>query len=402
MFANTLTPMSPTFWSRVMGRKMYKANVYLSLASFSEEGVLSIGQIVDRPYRSDVATETYTKGTAATAQDLTSTTDKLTVNVSRDVLMYVDNIDKIQNKWSAATVWGQESAIRLANDIDAWFLYEVVNANNTVDDGSIGGTSGNGITLTTSNLISVYAEINEALDVDNIPPDERYIVISPQWKNILWKYIEGKQSALGDKTGQYGNLGEYAGLKHFLSNNLTGEAVWVPANNPSDADTVTIDGITFTFKTTIGTTAGNILIGATTAATITNLVAIINQGGASSDSGVSNVALSTANQRTVGKWVAVDGTTQLTVRVRGGSFLTVSGSDATDVWTAAKQVQLIHAGRKNAVDLVVQKNPSVEMDSTVSAGKWGMNILAIALFGILTFNQGKNELVEVNIRSDAF
>lgn len=44
--ANTLTPMSPTFWSRVMGRKMYKSNVYTSIASFGEEAVLTFGQIV--------------------------------------------------------------------------------------------------------------------------------------------------------------------------------------------------------------------------------------------------------------------------------------------------------------------------------------------------------------------
>lgn len=385
-----------------MGRKFYKSNVYVSLASFSEEAVLEIGQIVDRPYRADVVTETYTKGSASTAQDLTATTDKLTVNVSRDVLFYVDNIDKLQNKWDAATVWGEEAAIRLANDIDAWFLYEVVNANNTVDDSSLGGTSGNGITLSTTNLISVYAEINEALDADNIPMDERYIVISPQWRNILWKYIEGKQSALGDKTGQFGQIGEYAGLKHFLSNNLTGEAAWTPANNPSDADTITIEGITFTFKSTIGTTAGNILIGSTTADTIDNLVALINAGGVTSDVGVSNVSVSAANQRAMGKWVAVDGTTKITVRVRGASFLTVSGSATDDVWTAATQLQLIHAGRKNAVDIVVQKNPSVDTDKTISAGKWGMNVMAIALWGILTFNQGKNEMVNVKIRSDAF
>lgn len=316
--------------------------------------------------------------------------------------MYVDNIDKIQNKWDAAAVWGEEAAIRLANDIDAWVLYEVVNSNNTVDDGSIGGTSGNGITISTTNIISVYAEVNEALDNDDVPHNERYIVVSPQWRNVLWKYVEGKQSAFGDKTAQFASMGEYAGLQHYLSTNLTGQAVWVPANNPTDADTITIQGITFTFKTSIGSVAGNILIGGSTALTIDNLVALINAGGASSDAGVSNVALSAANQRAVSKWVAVDGTTQITVRVRGASYLTVSGSDATDVWTAAKQVQLIMAGRKKAIDVVVQKNPSVDTDKTISAGKWGLNIMAIALFGVKTFNQGKNELVNVQIRSDAF
>lgn len=400
--ANTLTPLSPTFWSRIMGRKLYKSNIYTSLASFTEEAVLTIGQIVDRPFRSDVKTEKYTKGTAANVQDLTSTTDQLTVDVSRTVLFFVDNIDKIQNKWDAAAAWGEESAIRLANDIDSWFLFEVVNANSTVDDGSIGGTSGEGITLAITNIIDVYGKINEDLDVQNVPMEDRYIAISPQWKNILWKYIEGKESALGDRTGQFGNIGEYAGIQHFLTNNLTGEATWLPANNPSDADTITIEGVTFTFKTTIGTTAGNILIAGSTAGTIDNLVALINAGGVTSDSGVSNVSLSVDDQRDVSRWVAVDGTTDVTVRVRGASFVTVSASESADVWTAVDQLQLIHAGRKKAVDMVVQQNPSVDTDKTISNGKWGMNIMAIALWGVKTFNQGQNELVRIDIRSDLF
>lgn len=176
----------------------------------------------------------------------------------------------------------------------------------------------------------------------------------------------------------------------------------MPANNPSDADTVTINGITFTFKTSIGSTAGNILIGANTAATIDNLVALINAGGVTSDSGVSNVSVSAANQRTMKDWVAVDGTTYIEVRAKGASYMTVSGSDATDVWTAAKQIQHCLAGRYKAIDCVIQKEPSVEMASTVSAGKSGMNILPLTLFGVKTFNAGKAEIFDVQIRSDAF
>lgn len=398
--ANSLDAMSPTVWSRIMGIKRYKANVYKSLADFSEEAVLEMGRIVDRPYRSDLRTETYTKGTAATVQDLTATSDQLTVNVSRTILMYVDNVDKIQNKYDAAVQWGEEAAIRIANDEDAWFLYEVINSNNTVDDASVGGTSGDGIILTVSNIIDVYGKINEALDVDNVPQDERFIVISPQWKNVLWKYIEGKESALGDKTGQYGNIGEYAGLQHYVSNNLTGEATWVPANNPSNTNTITIQGITFTFVSSIGSTAGNVLIGGDTATTLDNLVALINAPGTTTANGV---AFTGNNLRDIqDKWVAVDGTTSITVRVKGSSFLTVSGSDATDVWTTTRKIQNVFAGRNGCVAMVVQKDPSTDMDKTISNGKWGMNIMVVDLFGLKTFNQGANEMVRVKVASSTF
>ena len=94
--ANALTPMSPTYWSKIMGRKRYKTEVFQSIASFEEQKTLVDGQIVDRPYRSDVVAETYTKGSALTAQDLTATTDKLTVNQFKGMLLYVDNVDKMK------------------------------------------------------------------------------------------------------------------------------------------------------------------------------------------------------------------------------------------------------------------------------------------------------------------
>lgn len=402
--ANSLTPMSPTYWSRIMGRKRYKTEVFQALASFEEQATLVDGQIVDRPYRSDIVGETYNKGTALTAQDLTATSDQLTVNQFKGMLLYIDNVDKVQNKWSAAKVWAEEAQIRLSNLTDAVFLYEVVNANNTVDAGTLGGTSGEGITVTINNILNIFGKINRKLDNRDVPSDQRYFVISPEFYDVLWQFIAGKESLLGDKTGETGNVGTYAGLKLYKSRNLTGSARFTTGdgNAPSNAETLTINGVTFTFVSSIGSTAGNVLIEASLALTIDNLVAFINGGGVSDTGPTKYVALSTADQRTVQNWVAVDGTTYIEVRAKGASYMTVSASQAADSWTAAYQIQNLMAGRKGAIDLVIQQEPKVEMASTVSAGKSGMNVLPLTIFGVKTFNQGKNELVWIKVRSDAY
>lgn len=77
------------------------------------------GQIVDRPYRADVYVQPYTKGTALTAQDITATSDQLTVNKIFAALIYIDDVDKIQNKWDAASAWTEELVTRLSNQMDA-------------------------------------------------------------------------------------------------------------------------------------------------------------------------------------------------------------------------------------------------------------------------------------------
>ena len=98
--------MSPTYWARRMGAKMYKEEVFRSICSFKEQASLYNGQIVDRPYRNDLVGETYSKGTALSAQDLSATSNQLTVNQFKAILMYVDRVDKIQNKYDAVNEWG--------------------------------------------------------------------------------------------------------------------------------------------------------------------------------------------------------------------------------------------------------------------------------------------------------
>jgi hypothetical protein len=400
--ANSLTPLSPKFWSKTIGRKRYKATVYKSIGSSAEQAGLEFGNKVDRPYRANLVVENYVKGVAAVAQDLTATSDELTIDKQKTILMYVDKVDKIQNKWDAARASAEEAGKRLGIAIDAEFLYEAaLNANNVVDDGTLGGTTGTGITITANNISDVVGHINKKLDEQNVGEEEgsRFWVISPQIKRALWSYISGKESLLGDKTGEYNNLGRYGGLELYLSNNLTASAVWTPANQPSDGDTITIDGVVFTFETGTLDAAGKVKSETSTAVTLDNLVAFINAGG--NDSVIAQgYTLSQADQRIVQEMVAVDGTTFVTIYHKGKSYMTVTGSDAADTWTLHTQHSL--AGVKGSTDIVVQLEPEVQMASTVPNGKAGMNIMLLTVLGVKSFNQGKNENVDVKVASSTF
>jgi hypothetical protein len=233
--------------------------------------------------------------------------------------------------------------------------------------------------------------------VQNVDRMDRYACISPQFLQVLFERVAGRESMLGDKTSEFASMGTYAGFGLYVSNNLTASARWTPANNPSDADTVTINGVTFTFKSAIGTTAGNVLIAGTTAGTITNLVTLINAPGTTTANGV---ALSTADQRTAQMWVAVDGTTYIEARAKGASYMTVTGSDVTDVWSVATQHNMF--GQKGAVDMVVQKEVSVDSDKLISGGVFGMGVGLLTIFGVRTFDTGAKSLCNVKLASSGF
>lgn len=407
--ANALTPMSPTYWSRIMGAKLYKANVFRNIASFREEAVLTDGQKVDRPYRSDVYIQPYVKGTALTAQDITANSDQLTVDKIFAALIYVDDVDKIQNKWDAASAWSQEIVERLSNQIDADCLYSsAYEANDSVDYNDLDSnqTAGLPIVLTTSNVLNMFAVTARKLSVNNVGGANRFFAISPQVKQVLLTYLAGRESILGDKTGEAGMIGRYMGFDLFETNNLTAHIRITPASAGNDTETLVINGLTLTFEATPATssaTAFSVDVG-TTAAEITDLVAIINSTTAVSSATVGISPTGSGLAAMQRSWFAVDGTTYVDIYIKGASQIATLTGTATSWMTTNVTFykQLNVAGEKKAVDLVIQKNPSVKMASTVSAGKDGMNILPKTLYACGVFYDMQARLFRVEVDSSVF
>ena len=407
--ANSLTAMSPTYLSKIMGIKLYKKNVFRNIASFREEAVLKDGQIVDRPYRADVYVQAYTKGTALTAQDITATSDQLTVNKIFAALIYVDDVDKIQNKWDAASIWSEEVITRLSNQMDADCLYTgAKNATDTVDYNDLDSnqTAGNPIVLTTSNVLNLFTVTARKLSVNNVDSANRFFVISAQVKQVLLTYLAGRESILGDKTGEAGMIGRYMGFDLYESNNLTALIRITPASAATDTQTVVVNGITITFENTPATssaTAFSVDVDATIAAEITSLALVINTPTTSSATdGIGPTGSGLASLQR--GWFAVDGTTYIDIYIKGASTIATLTGTATG-WTGTNVTfykQLNLAGEKGAIDFVAQQEPSVKMASTVSAGKDGMNILCKDLYAVGVFQDMKSRVFGVEIDSSVF
>jgi len=103
----------------------------------------------------------------------------------------------------------------------------------------------------------------------------------------------------GGVAQQYVNLRHDAyGAAHLLAHQQLG-AIALPTN-PTNSQTLTLtingNAVVITFVSAIGTTAGNVLIGASAAATAANLVALLRQPQTTTATGV---ALSTTNQQFV-------------------------------------------------------------------------------------------------------
>lgn len=410
--SNSLSASFPEYFSRRMQVKRTRENIYPIIANYEEVAGLKDGDRVHRPYRSALVVQSVGTDGAVTRQDITDTDEYLDVTTKKDITIYVEDYDAIQSHYKTANEYADDAGKALYNWIDGDVLGEYANAASVVGNYELAGSGsladGIGFTLTTSNILSVFGKARRKLDGKKISQKGRWAAISPEFYDILWQFIAGKESALGDTTGQNGHVGKYGGFELYVTPGLGWSSRLEFATNPTDGDTVVINGVTLTFKDTLGTTAGNLNIASTAALTLATLVAAINTPGTSvteaTDAGF--VALSAANQALLSGITATDVTTYMTLKGEGVGYVAVSEtlSATDDIWTTTKQIQHVLFGQGKPVDLIIQKYPKVEPKdrSDASYAYIGKDILLWLLYGLKTFTEGKDQLVDVLVRSDGY
>jgi hypothetical protein len=403
-------------WARRMQMQNLKASNYPAIVSMEADDAIEFGWAYHKPYRSLLTVNTYTPGSNVSLQTLTNTDEVLLVNQLFEASFYVDDFDQLRSNFNFIDEYASDAGTKLGDYIDGQVNGEYANASSKIDDGTLGGTAGNGLTLTTSNVQNVFAaakarlgRYNAAVNVNvKAGVEKLFCVASPDFIQVLVLYLAGKNSNLGDKSGLNGHIGSYYGFDIYESNELTWTATLALSVTPTANDTVTLkqiteDGvtqtITFTFVSTIGSTAGNVLFTSATDAN-TNLAALINAPGTTTANGV---ALSTANQSLLSGVVATANTNVSTTIVgKGASFFVASSSftSASNAWTAAKEIQHVLFGVKGAINIAIKRKPKVEIKDDPL--KFGKNILNGILYGIKTFQTDKVKLVDAQVRTDAY
>lgn len=397
----------------------FKEPVYQILADTRLESDLTKGQVVSRSYASDVVVNDMGGDGSYQTQAITDTAETLTINKEKEASIYIKKLDELQAHLPVKQKYGKKLANALVNQIDADVLLAAYQgAGTTLDDGSFGGTAGNGHTPTAANIATVFTTAMQKLRLKNVVYNNRFqssmklevpegmpiAIISPELLSYIELYLGGKDTLLGDQVSRNGYSGYFMGFNLFISNAISWTGVLAMPSQPTDGDTVVVNGVTFTFKTTIGVVAGNVLIGGSADAARANLAAIITAGGVTTDAGVSNVSVSAANQRLLKNFTATNDNAADTLTIVAGGTGTVVVSDtltaADGIWTTTKQkLQCLFALSKS-VSLVVQKDPSLE-ENPVS-GKIGRDYIAWCVYGIKVFVDQAPQIVAYAVNTLSF
>lgn len=394
--ANNILAFSPEYWSMRIQRLLKKSLVSREIANMEERALLSNGVKVHRPYHSEIRVNTYTKGTAVTPQDVTATDEYLTVDQTKEATVYVDQIDVIQNKYDTANVLTERIAYQLKRDIDGAFLGQVVNASYTMDDADLGGTSGTSITVTTSNIVKLFALAEAKMNQNNIEDTKPwYAVITPAVKAVVQQSLifNGFRKADDGLDGVFlgnGFMGRYMNFNIYSSNNVLHTMVLTSSAAPTATNTVTIAGVVFTFVSSVGSTAGNVLF-TDEATSLDNLAKAIN---GSAGAGTNYIAVSDANRTilsNLGIVATSDSTHTVTITTQGP----VTYAETHAAATFGTQYAQLLFGQMNTIDMVIQQDVTVQQNKVPD--KTGYNYLCFDLYGIKTFTEGANRNMKVKV-----
>lgn len=391
-----------------MQRIHHKTDVFRAIASFEEQANLKKGDTAHRLAKTLPIVQDYTRGTAMTIGAHVETDESIVVNQSKVAPFYVDDMDQLQFNFKYQMEFGEDMAIKLGNYIDGAVLAEVTTAKSTIDDLTINpstGTSGNGVLVSISNIQKIFAVAQRKLTKAKIPMTNRFVVVSPEFYQAVVEWLASKNTPMADEVGANGFVGKYMNFELYISNATYWTGSVAIATQPTDGDTVSFNGNTYTFKTTLGTTAGNVLIGANAAAAITNLVAAINS---ESVTNTTQVAFPVTSANLLNNQANVIGVTA--TAVSGGFTIAAIGTGApstatvltaaADGYTVGLQNEHIVFGRKGATDVVIQAEPKIEVKDVPD--KLGKNVIPWTLFGIKTFTEGQYMLVDCKVRTDQY
>ena len=384
-----------------------KVLVAKEIANTRFEALLSYGASVERVAYdiSAVRVRTVSRGNASTIDAITDSNETLTINVEKEAVFYLsDGEVKQAGPLNPGEVFGGQIAIKVAADLDARIFYEVINANQTFDTGDLTTLASTGVPITQSSTTvpQMVTRMPAKLRNANITLTNMAFVVDSYAASDIEQYLLGKQFSIVESVFMNGYAGPIATAEVYVSQNLTGEALLtITSAQPTDGDTLTINGVVFTFKDTLGTTAGNVLMGTSDGAgqsiahTVANLAALINTPGTTTTLGV---ALSAANQ------LVITDTLKLAATVPAGNAtvkLVGTGSGRMIISKSCANLAItknfIHCyyGKKGAIDLVVQDLKEVDMRPT--ADRRGTNVFSSYLAGIKTFADGAKKFLDVQI-----
>ena len=238
--------------------------------------------------------------------------------------------------------------------------------------------------VSSTNALSIVNAVVEEVNFNEGYGDEKFILVDTSFVKSLTGFFQATGNNVADETlrGGIPYVGMLAGgVRVFQSNNIPHYATITFGATVTAGDTVTLNGVTFTYVSSIGTDAGNVLIGANAAASQANLKALLEAPGTTTAQGV---ALSLDNQNKIKNLAltTASASTVLQISSKGAFRLTETFTSGSNVVSAVRK-QLL-AGSMRAVKVFVPTKGMKYQEKDAIGGLDGTEILMRQFFNSIT------------------
>lgn len=332
------------FWGDLQA-DLFTANSAVYLANQSLEQLISEdGRKAHRPILSHADIGTYTPHVDINFKAKVAAKQTLEVDTFKYGAEDIDYTEKKQTPYDLQSHSLLSIRKGLMNAFEQNYLSQISSAFHSI-------SSGAAISLATSNVLDIFREAGSKLGSFDVPRETamRAVVLGPNSVEILRQAKSERETALGDSVMENGVVGPFHGWTVVENNNLPWTATLTMDTNPTEGDTVTIAGVTFTFKATPAL-AGDVDLGVDVATSRANLKAAVERG---AGSGTTYIKVDPQYDFILRKR-GVTATTAEAMAFAGFGDIAVSETftAATNVWSVQRQSAIFMV--RGAIDAVLQ------------------------------------------------
>lgn len=405
-----LTAAKPEFWAAAAQTLYIPYAVHKQVAQIVD-GEVERGRVLHRPAKALNYIQPITPGADLDAQSINVTDQFLTVDQYDGGLMQIYEFDKMQSNLNLMKEFGEDMSRTLWANVDSKYLYEAVNAASTVDDATIGGTAGNPAAVTASTVMEIITKAKQKIYDTTYSYDNLFCACDSGFAQILEQYNTGRETPYGDelvRNGYVGRIFQFSGVDFYVTGNYTRSKVVGIATNPTDGDTMTLTlsvpggsvSQVITFVSSIGTTAGNVLIGSDADATRVNLETLLNAPGTTTATGVAFTAGAVLRTFQLSLFAENDATANTITLYAKGRDLTIEetfSAGADGEVTALTGNRLMFGRKERCASIATQIRPDVLLREEPKQDT--MNVIYETSFGIKTFTDNAQNMVQLFTQS---
>jgi hypothetical protein len=208
----------PEIWAKKLNVKYYAQTCLTDITNNDYEGeIKGQGATVQIRNRPTVAISDYTVNQDIQYQDIVDEKIELLIDKAKSFSFKIDDIDTAQ------------SDIKILNELTQDAAYQMKIAIDTNVLGSIYADATNALTSLTldkTNVIDWIIDAEVKMEENNLPTDNRWLVIPPKVAGLIQKSDLKNASITGDSKSivrsnmNNGRLGEVGGITIYVSNNL--------------------------------------------------------------------------------------------------------------------------------------------------------------------------------------